>query len=163
MRQDPFDQMRRKNPVPPDQTPAAPMGVADRIIGSRRAMPGWVVAAAAAAAVVVIGGVSLLLVNRPGPTVVADSSTSSAAVADPSISSAAVASSSPDTAPLPSVTLAAIPPVASGDAVVVYLIIDDPTATEFSSQSLIAVARSTATLSAQPLDLPSTALGFLLV
>ncbi len=82
MTQDPFDQMRRKNPVPPDQTPAAPMSLADRIIGVGASRPGWVIAAAAAAAVVVIGGVSLLLVNRPAPTVVADSSTSSAVVAD---------------------------------------------------------------------------------
>ena len=158
MNQDPFDQMRRNNPVPPDQVPAAPMSVADRIVGLKRSVPGWAVAAAAAAAVVVIGGGTLLLVNRPANTVVADTSTSSAPVA----SSASVASSSPDTSPLPLVTLELLPPVTNGDAVVVYLIIDDPTATEFSSQSLIPVARSTANLSSQPLDLPGTALGFLL-
>ena len=158
MNQDPFDQMRRNNPVPPDQVPAAPMSVADRNVGLKRSVPGWAVAAAAAAAVVVIGGGTLLLVNRPANTVVADTSTSSAPVA----SSASVASSSPDTSPLPLVTLELLPPVTNGDAVVVYLIIDDPTATEFSSQSLIPVARSTANLSSQPLDLPGTALGFLL-
>ena len=43
-----------------------------------------------------------------------------------------------------------------------YFLVDDPTATEFSSQSLIPVVRSTAILSSRPLDLPRTALGFLL-
>jgi len=57
---DPFDQMRSHNPVPGDQVPAAPMSVADRILGrgaSRRAgWPAWAVATAAAAFVLAVGG-----------------------------------------------------------------------------------------------------------
>jgi len=173
MRQDPFDQMRRNNPLPSDQMPAAPMGVADRIIGSSASWPGWVVAAAAAVVVVAIGGGTLLLVNRSAPTVVAaDTSTSLPPVASSSpdtttTSSPSVTTLSTDTTvttPSSSVTLPPVvtPTPAGSDEVVVYFLVDDPTATEFSSQSLIPVVRSTAILSSRPLDLQRTALGFLL-
>ncbi len=132
MNQDPFDQMRRNNPVPPDQTPAAPMGVANRILGARASRPGWVIAAAAAAAVVVIGGVSLLLVNRPATTVVADTSTSSVPVA----------SSSPDT------TTAAHPATTLGPedqfAAIIYLFADGVEDTAGSGPYLIPAARGIA-------------------
>jgi hypothetical protein len=69
MSRDPFDQMRNRNPVPPEDQPPAPMSVAARIIGGReraasRALPGFAVAAMTALAVVVTGG-ALLMFTRP--------------------------------------------------------------------------------------------------
>jgi hypothetical protein len=69
MSRDPFDQMRNRNPVPPDDQPPAPMSVAARIMGrrertARRSLPGFAMAAIAATAVLVAGG-ALLLLTRP--------------------------------------------------------------------------------------------------
>ena len=161
MRQDPFERMQRSNPVPPDQTPSTPMGTADRIIGSRVSWPGWVVAVAAAAAVVVIGGGTLTLMNRPDATPVAvsstavESTTSSAPVV--STTQPTVTTTSPSVAPPPVVTLIHV----EAGVAIVYFIIDNSTATG-SSQALIPVARSLATISAEITDLPSMAVAFLI-
>jgi spore germination protein GerM len=59
MSRDPFDQMKSRNPVPSDQAPAAPMAMADRIVGRdvvRRGWPGWAVATATAVLVLAAGG-----------------------------------------------------------------------------------------------------------
>jgi hypothetical protein len=69
MSRDPFDEMRNRNPVPPEDQPPAPMSVAARIMGgrertARRSLPGFAVAAMTALAVVVAGG-TLLLLTRP--------------------------------------------------------------------------------------------------
>jgi len=59
MSRDPFEQMKNLNPVPSDQAPAAPMSVANRIMGRdrvRRGWPGWAVAMTTAVFVLVAGG-----------------------------------------------------------------------------------------------------------
>jgi len=154
MRHEPFDEMRRKNPVPPDQLPAAPMGEAARIVGARFVMPGWAVAVAAAAVVVAIGGATLLLVDRPDSTPVAADTTSVAS----SLPEDTLATDAPSVTP----TTVAPPLIGPAGEVVVYLLVDDPTATDFSSQALVPVVRSLATISSEITDLPSMAVAFLL-
>jgi len=168
MRQDPFEQLRRDNPVLPDQTPSAPIGVADRIVGSRSSPAGWVVAVAAAGAVVVIGGGSLLLVDRAQRTVVADATTTSAETTTTMDETATTTEESLTTttvAETAATTLLPVVPtvsaVANADEVVVYLLAEERTATG-PSPSLIPVARSLATLSSSDIDLPRTAVAFLL-
>jgi hypothetical protein len=157
MRHDPFDEMSRRNPIPSDQEPSAPMSEATRIVGARFVMPGWAVAVAAAAVVVAIGGATLLFVDRTDPTIAAAGTTTSSAAE--SLVESTVATSSPaDTAPL---VATSNPPVFDAGEVVVYFIIDDPTATG-SAQSLVPVTRSLATISAEITDLPSMTLAFLL-
>jgi len=157
MRHDPFDEMRRRNPVPSDQAPSAPMSEAARIVGARFVMPGWAVAVAAAAVVVAIGGATLLFVNRTDPTIAATGTTTSS-IAESLTETTVATSASADTAPL---VATSIPPVFDAGEVVVYFIIDDLTATG-SAQSLVPVTRSLATISAEITDLPSMTLAFLL-
>ena len=60
---DPIDRLRSTNPVDPDDAPAAPMALADRIMGGRDVpsrAPGWLVATAFATAVLAVGAVWLL-------------------------------------------------------------------------------------------------------
>ncbi len=163
MRQDPFEHMQRNNPVAPEEAPSAPMGVADRIVGSRATWPGWVIATAAAVAVVVIGGGTMLLMNRADTTVVANTTSSLPAVASSSVASTPL-TTVPVATTAPSVTVPAVEPPTPVDAgeVIAYFIIDDPNATG-SSQTLVPVARSLAVLSTIVTDLPRTAVEFLLL
>jgi hypothetical protein len=158
MKHDPLDEMRRRNPVSPDQVPFAPMGEAARIVGARFVMPGWAVAVAAAAVVVAIGGATLLLVNRTDPTIAAAGTTTSS-IAESLVEGTAGTASPEVTSP--PVTAAVVPSFVDAGEVVAYFIVDDPTATG-SSQSLIPVTRSLATISAEITDLPSMAIAFLL-
>jgi len=84
MSRDPFDQMKSRNPVPEGQAPAAPMGVANRIVGGRTARragwPGWAVAAATAAVVLGVGGGMYWLLGGGGSEVAASTSTTGAGV-----------------------------------------------------------------------------------
>src|SRR3990172_4878296 len=85
MSRDPFDQMKSRNPMPDDQAPAAPMSVADRIVGRgavvRAGWPGWVVATAAAAFVLAVGGGMLWWLSGSGDEVAGDNSTTSTVAA----------------------------------------------------------------------------------
>lgn len=57
MSRDPFDEMKRQNPVASDRLPGAPMSVAERIVArrARHTLPGWAMAAVAAVSVTVVG------------------------------------------------------------------------------------------------------------
>ena len=87
MSRDPFDQMKSRNPMPDDQAPAAPMSVADRIVGRgavvRAGWPGWVVATAAAAFVLAVGGGMLWWLSGSGTEVAGSSSTTTATTVPP--------------------------------------------------------------------------------
>lgn len=153
MKQDPFEKMRRRNPVPPDTHPTAPHGGADRIIGARVAWPGWAMAAAAAALVVVVGGGTLWLVNRSSETAATD--TTSTFGGPTTTAEGTLATTTTSSVPVAST----IPPVAVGPEVVVYLMIDDPTATG-PSPSLVPVARAVSEVTS--IGLPGAAVESLL-
>ncbi len=155
MRQDPFQQMRRRNPMPPGTEPTAPRGGADRIIGARSAWPAWAMAAVAASLVAVVGGGTLLLVNR-GPDTVAGGVTSTTASVAPQVTSTSEAPASTTTTAAPTAT---VPPVEGGEEVVAYFLIDDPTATG-ASPALIPVARRM--METPPTGLPGAAIESLL-
>src|SRR3990172_6673504 len=57
MSRDPFDEMKRHNPVPQEDLPGAPVSIADRIVAgdARHPWPAWAMAAAAAVSVAVVG------------------------------------------------------------------------------------------------------------
>jgi len=78
MSRDPFDEMKRQNPVTRDQLPGAPMSVADRILARRprAAWPGWAVAAAAAMSVALVGFGMLWFFNEGSGNGVAEGDTS---------------------------------------------------------------------------------------
>ncbi|MEX2323586.1 MAG: Gmad2 immunoglobulin-like domain-containing protein [Acidimicrobiia bacterium] len=86
MSRDPFEHMRDRNPVPPEDEPMAPAALAERIMGTRartarRPMPGWAIATAAAAAVLAVGGVMMILTG-PRTPVVGDGGTTTTAAAE---------------------------------------------------------------------------------
>ena len=69
MSHEPFDEMKRHNPVSGDSLPGAPMAMAERIMSRRahRGLSGWASAAVAAASVAVIGfGLLWFLGDRDG-------------------------------------------------------------------------------------------------
>ncbi|MBI5156685.1 MAG: GerMN domain-containing protein [Acidimicrobiia bacterium] len=74
MSRDPFDEMKRNNPVPGEDLPGAPASVADRIIAGsvRRPWPAWATAVAAAVSVAVVGFGLLWFFDEPAPRGVAD-------------------------------------------------------------------------------------------
>jgi hypothetical protein len=77
MSPDPFEHLRRSNPLPEDQPVYPPMSLADRIAGGapRRAWPAWAVAGAVALAVLVGGGSWLLWLHGGSGDIVATSTT----------------------------------------------------------------------------------------
>ena len=77
MSRDPFDEMKRQNPVPRDELPGAPMAMADRILAGRvrHTWPGWAMAAAAAVSVAVVGFGLFWFLGQPGSHAVADGDT----------------------------------------------------------------------------------------
>jgi len=81
MSRDPFEHMRNSNPVEPGQAPSPPMARAERIMGARAGVPGWVVSLATAALVVVVGGGTILLIGSDDDGGVAAGDTTSTAIA----------------------------------------------------------------------------------
>jgi spore germination protein GerM len=155
---DPFEHMKNTNPVPPGTEPSAPMSMADRIVGARTGWPGWAMGVGAAAAVLVIGFVSILLIDS-GDDVVAGGDTTSTTDATPTSVTPTTETTIPSTA-TSAATTTTVTSAPAGE-VVVYLLVDDPTATG-PSPALVPVARPLATLSSSPIDEPAAAIGFLL-
>ena len=65
--QDPFDRVRRSNPVEARDLPGAPLGMLDRVIGQRRArlrISGPVLGLASMAFVLVVGAITAAAVPR---------------------------------------------------------------------------------------------------
>jgi hypothetical protein len=159
MTRDPFERMKHENPVPPGTEPGAPMSMADRIVGGRAGWPAWMVGVAAAASVLVIGLASVLVLDLGGGDDVVAGGDSTTTSLDGSTSSVTDATTTIPDDTATTVTSTTLAPDIS-DEVVVYLLVDDPTATG-PTPSLIPVARPVSVLSQSPIDPHRAALQFL--
>lgn len=149
MSRDPFDEMKRHNPVARDGLPGAPMSVAEGILGRVRSpRPAWTVALAAAASVVVVGFGLLWFFNGPTDRGVADGGTTTTTAVT--------------TTGAVSTTTTTEAPVFQAGSAAIYLFVDDNGTTYVPGPYLVPVSRPFAVLSHPVEDLPMEVLQFLL-
>jgi hypothetical protein len=140
MNHDPLDDLRRRNPVPPESLPEAPMAVAKRITARRPSLGHGLAIAATAAAVVLLAGGGWLIWTRTGGhrAVVAPTTTTTI----------------PATTTSTPATTTSVPTGGEAETTVVYFLDGD---------SLVAVSRDLRVLDVRPLpDLGPLTLDLLL-
>ena len=150
MSRDPFDEMKRRNPVPREDLPGAPASVADRIIAgsARRPWPAWATAVVAAGSVAVVGFGMLWFFDEPSPRGVADGGTTTT-VAE--VTTTATAGTTTTEAPV----------LQAGDTVI-YLLMDDNGTSYVPGPYLVPVSRPLAVLSHPVENLAMETMQFLL-
>jgi hypothetical protein len=139
MNHDPLNDLRRRNPVPPESLPEAPMAVAKRITARRPSLGHGLAIAATAAAVVLLAGGGWLIWTRTGGhrAVVAPTTTTTIPATTTSAS-----------------TTTSVPTGGEAETTVVYFLDGD---------SLVAVSRDLSVLDVRPLpDLGPLTLDLLL-
>jgi spore germination protein GerM len=151
MSRDPFDEMKRSNPVPSEDLPGAPVSVADRIVAgsARRPWPAWATAAAAAVSVAVVGFGMLWFFDEPSPRGVADGGTTTTTIAEVTTAE-------------PAVTTTTEAPVLQAGDTVIYLFMDDNGTTYVPGPYLVPVSRPLAVLSHPVENLAMETVQFLL-